>query len=63
MDFCVTCHGSIIMVRPRTAEAREWLAEHTDGQWWGGALAVEPRYFEPLAEGIAEAGFTIGGAA
>lgn len=45
-------HGSICLVRPCTDAAREWLVEHTDGQWWGGALAVEPRYLDDLLDGL-----------
>ena len=49
--FEVANHGSIILVRPTTQVARKWLERHTDGIWWGGALAVEPRYVEALLEG------------
>lgn len=49
-------HGSIFLVRAYTDEARTWLEEHTDGQWFGGALAVEHRYIEDLAQGMADAG-------
>ena len=45
-------HGSICLVRPATDAAREWLAEHTDGQWFGDALAVEPRYVVDLLDGL-----------
>jgi hypothetical protein len=56
MSFSIEPHGSIVLVRPLTNEAREWLEENTDGQWWTGALAVEPRYVEGLVEGMVEAG-------
>ena len=46
-------HGSIYLVRPETDAAREWLTEHTDGQWFGNALAVEPRYVVDLLDGLA----------
>lgn len=54
-DVQVENHGSIFLFRPLTDEARTWLVEHTDGQWFGGALAVEHRYAADLANGILEA--------
>lgn len=53
-------HGSLILVRPHTFEARDWLEEMTDGEWFADALVVEPRYLGPLVEGMVEAGFTVG---
>lgn len=47
--------GSIVLVRPLDKAARAWLEAHTDGQWFGGALACEPRYVEALLAGFAEA--------
>lgn len=47
-------HGSLYLVRPATDAAREWLEEHTDGQWFGGALVVEPRYVVDLLDGMAD---------
>lgn len=55
--FRVEHHGSVSLVRPQTDAAREWLQEHTDGQWLGSALAVEPRYLDDLLAGAYEAGF------
>jgi hypothetical protein len=57
-DFVFSNHGSLWMCRPMNDDATAWLAEHTDGQWLGDSLAVEPRYVEGLALGIAEAGMT-----
>lgn len=51
-------HGSIILFRPMTPSADQWLHEHTEGMWFGGALAVEPRYAMDLATGLTEEGFT-----
>lgn len=49
-------HGSIILLRPRTTAARVWLEDRTeDGAvWYRGALAVEPRYVDPILAGMAE---------
>ena len=62
-DIRVERHGSVALVRPQTAAAREWLAEHVEAgaQWFGGALAVEPRYLDALVEGLFEDGFTVVG--
>lgn len=49
--------GSVVLVRPLNEATEEFLAETTDGQWFGGALAVEPRYVEGLVEGLVEHGF------
>jgi len=55
--FSIEDHGSIVLVRPLTADVSEWLAEHTDGQWFGNALVVEPRYVGDLVEGLIGEGF------
>jgi hypothetical protein len=33
-------------------------AQNTDGQWFGGALVVEPRYVENLYHGLDSEGFS-----
>lgn len=60
-DFNVANHGSIFLVRPNTPVARKHLEEHVgdEAQWWGGALAVEPRYVDDLAQRLAEEGFVV----
>jgi hypothetical protein len=49
----VSFDGSLYLVRPVGEEAREWLNENIaeDAAYFGGALAVEPRYIEALLEG------------
>lgn len=49
-------HGSIVTIKPRTAEAREALKAmvQEDATWWGGHLAVEPRYLADLLAGMEE---------
>lgn len=59
VDAKVENHGSIFLVRPETSTAREWLDEHTDGTWFGGALAVEPRYVEALVDGMVGDGLEV----
>lgn len=62
-DFEVRNEGSLCIVRPMRWAARDWLRAHVaaEAQWFGGALAVEPRYLMDLLIGIDEAGFTVGG--
>jgi len=57
IDFQIENHGSIWLVRPMTTTCREWLEENTEGMWFGGALAVEPRYVADLVAGMEEEGF------
>ena len=57
--FCIEDHGSLVLIRPITEDVTAWLNEHTDGQWFGGALVVEPRYVAPLIEGMIAEGFAI----
>lgn len=56
--FSIENHGSVMLVRPQSDDVTAWLRENTDGQWLGGALAVEPRYVEPLVDGLLDAGFS-----
>jgi len=57
--FDIEDHGTIVLVRPQTEDVRQWLVENTDGTWFGGALAVEPRYVEALVAGLVEEGFAL----
>lgn len=43
-DYLIENHGSIILLRPTNAYARQFLSESVDSeaQWFAGALAVEP---------------------
>jgi hypothetical protein len=59
MDISIENHGSLTLFRPLTDEGREWLESNTEGTWWGGALAVEPRYAVDLAEGAVEEGLGV----
>ena len=55
--------SNICRVQPLTEAAELWLKRHTDGMWFGNALVVEQRYVQPLAMGMEQAGFVLGGAA
>lgn len=58
-DARVENHGTIVLVRPLTEPALDWLSEHTDGTWFGNALAVEHRYVSDLVAGLRDAGFAV----
>lgn len=61
-DIVIENHGSIILFRPLCRQAKQWLQDSTqaeDWQWFGGALAVEPRYAADLAEGAMDAGLEV----
>ena len=61
-DFQVENHGSLILLRPATEAAREWLAFNCvpdPWQWFGNALAVEPRCAPDIVNGMIDEGFTV----
>jgi hypothetical protein len=61
LDVSIELHGTIVLIRPLTPQASEWIEENVfieDWQRFGGAVACEPRYVEPLAIGLHEQGFT-----
>lgn len=61
MDFTASNHGSIILLTPLTAEANTWVDEHLpeDVQTLGRSIAIEPRYFDDIVEGIRADGLSI----
>lgn len=63
-DVQVLNGGSVVMVKPVTQAAQEWVDEHVvleDWQWMGGAFAVEPRYLDNLLVGMEIDGLTVQG--
>jgi hypothetical protein len=60
-DVQVENHGTICLMRPTSEGAVAWLKANTDGTWFGGALAVEPRYVDSLVDGLREVGFSVAG--
>ena len=57
--FDIEDHGTIVLVRPQTEDVRQWLVENTDGTWFGGALAVEPRYVGDIVAALVEEGYAL----
>ncbi len=66
-DFTFSNHGTIMVLYPHTDEAKAWAGEHLpeDAQKWGSkdtaGTVIEPRYFEPILEGLLSDGLTIMG--
>lgn len=61
-DVTVEHHGSVVLVRPCTRHATAWLTANVHAepwQWYGGALAVEPRCVSPLVEALSLDGLTV----
>jgi hypothetical protein len=47
--------GTVILLRPVNGIARQWLEDNVESegwQWFGGALACEPRTVVPVLEGF-----------
>lgn len=62
-DFAFAHHGSVTVLVPLNDTAREWIDENVaqteETQWFGKGLVIEPRYADPVLDGIAEAGLTV----
>ena len=60
-DFTIDDHGSLVLLHPKTEQAREWVSEHLpdDAQRFGGAVVVEPRYIEDIIAGIRDDGLAV----
>jgi len=60
-DFTLEKDGSIVLLWPNTLEASMWLRETApdDAQFFGAALAIEPRYLSNVAEAAISDGFTV----
>lgn len=56
-SFALENHGSIYLIRPMHPDVTDWLHEYTDGQWFGGALVVEPRFVFDIVVGLNMAGY------
>jgi hypothetical protein len=62
IDVTVENHGTIALLRPHTEAADAWFADHIgdDAQWFGNALAVEPRFVGDIIDGLADDGLAVG---
>lgn len=62
MDATVEPQGSIVLIRPLTDEARDWLKDNVDRnsyQPYWPVVVAEPRYVEDLIDGMVEAGLQV----
>ena len=60
-DVKIENHGSLVLIRPLTEAASDWLDENIseDVQHFGGAVVVEPRYVEAIVEGMQNDGLEV----
>ena len=49
-DFTVDDHGSLILLKPESQEAFEWIAENIGAPipWFAGGIALEPSIIPSL---------------
>jgi len=60
-DFSIQNHFTVFLICPFSQRARAWIAEFVqpEAQYFGSAIAVEPRYVADLLEGMLAAGLTM----
>lgn len=60
-DVLVTNEGTIVLLRPNTQRAKDWIAEHTpkESMWFGPSLVVEPRYVDDIIDGMTRNGLEV----
>jgi hypothetical protein len=59
--FSIEDHGTIWLIQPHDIKVASWLRQNVDpeAQWFGTALAVEPRYVEAIATALIEEGYAL----
>lgn len=60
-DVELEFHGTINLLRPLSPQAASWIDENIadEAQWFGGALAVEPRYCPVIVAGMIDDGLAV----
>lgn len=60
-DFHFFDHGSIVILKPVSALAQDWVDEHIgdDAQLFGGGVVIEPRYAGDILDGVVADDLTI----
>src|SRR5258708_22094700 len=63
-DFRFSNHGSVCLLTPVSADARDWIDTRlpVDVQRYAGGAVIEPRYAEDILSGITDEGLTVKGA-
>jgi hypothetical protein len=62
IDIRFESHGSIVLIRGVSDAGRTWLDENVgndETQYFGTAIAAEPRYCVPIVEGARSAGLVV----
>lgn len=61
LDFKVKNYFSLIMLYPISGKAEQWANDNIsdDNSTFGGGIAIEPRYFDDIYEGIRKAHLTL----
>jgi hypothetical protein len=57
LDFKLENHGSLFLIRPLSAAAKEWMQQNLpidppETQFWRDAVVIEPRYIDAIVDGI-----------
>lgn len=60
-DIRIENHGSVVLLRPVSGAATNWMEDHlpADAQRWGDAVVVEPRYVQPILDGMMNDGLVV----
>ena len=61
-DIQFEAHGSVVLIRGVSEAGKAWLDENVgndETQYFGNAIAAEPRYCPAIAEGAIEAGLVV----
>lgn len=57
IHFHIQNEGTVLLLRPLTESAREWVAENiSEHQEFAGAVVVEHRYISDIMQGIVDEG-------
>lgn len=61
-DVLIEDHGSIALVTFASPAAQQWATDNIQAegwQWWGQALAVEPRCLPAIVDGLWDDGLEV----
>lgn len=63
IDFSFQDEGSIVILYPLSARARDWMTTFisisNEVQYWGDGTVIERRYFWDILVGITDAGMSV----
>jgi hypothetical protein len=54
--------GSMVVITPLSAQAREWITDNTESepwQWYAGGLCVDHRYAQDIVLGMRDTGLSV----